>query len=315
MQVDIPLVSEEVCRQAYAGGNSKIDHRVLCAGLPEGGKDSCQGDSGGPLVTKAPNGQYTQIGVVSFGKFCALRDGYGVYSRVSAFNGWIAAATGLQLSPSVSASSGQPLPPVTVSPTRPPQVASTPTPASPPPVHPSAPVAAQAPGLSPTSTSNNLAGIAVGFVQGETLKVGKVAQFRVTTNKPGYLLLIDVAPDGKITQVFPNARSLSMPNGGRKKSNFVAANRPFLIPDPGNPYDGVEYTVEPPLGEGLLVAILSADPLKSIDLPDAPKTMDRNEALDCFAKLRVELGRNLEVAGNTPPLDWSFATKPYRIVQ
>lgn len=104
-------------------------------------------------------------------------------------------------------------------------------------------------------------------------------------------------------------------DGGRSKSNYVEAARPILIPDATNPYEGFKFTTEPPLGEGLLVAILSAEPLQSIPLPDAPQTMDQTEALEYFARLTNELGRNLQVSGNARPRDWSFATKSYRIVQ
>lgn len=38
--VEVPLVSLEECRSAY--GVESITDRMLCAGLPEGGKDACQ---------------------------------------------------------------------------------------------------------------------------------------------------------------------------------------------------------------------------------------------------------------------------------
>ena len=54
-KVTVPVVSDAECRQSY--GQSEIADSMICAGLPEGGKDSCQGDSGGPFfdeTTKVP---------------------------------------------------------------------------------------------------------------------------------------------------------------------------------------------------------------------------------------------------------------------
>jgi secreted trypsin-like serine protease len=290
MEVEIPVISEETCQKTYQ--NKVIDHRVICAGLAEGGKDSCQGDSGGPLVTRAADGEYRQIGVVSFGRLCALKDTPGVYSRVSAFQDWLQTNTGVPFAQGTTVAS------------------QTPAPAAPP-VQYSPP--AHAPAANPAR--DNAAGISVSFVQGDTLKVGKVAQFKVTAQKSGFLLLIDITPDGKMTQIYPNARSLSISTGAREKSNFVEANHPVLVSNPKNPYEGFEFRTEPPFGEGLLLAILSADPLKSVPLPDAPKTMNKDEALGYFAGLTGELNRDLEVSGVEKPRDWSFATQPYRIVQ
>src|SRR5882762_2073107 len=102
-----------------------------------------------------------------------------------------------------------------------------------------------------------------------------------------------------------------------------------MIPYAKNPFEGFSFTVDPPTGQGMLVAILSAEPLKSVSMPSAPTTMSSTEALDFLTKLTDELGRSIEIvpvgpsagAGTTAgpatgkPRDWSFATRTYRIVQ
>lgn len=66
----------------------------MCAGA--GGTNSCQGDSGGPLVARSLADGPVQIGVVSWGLGCAREDSPGIYSRVSAYTGWIATITGIE---------------------------------------------------------------------------------------------------------------------------------------------------------------------------------------------------------------------------
>lgn len=87
-QVQVPVVSNQACNSpnSYGGG---ITENMLCAGFAEGGRDSCQGDSGGPLIVPDGNGGWLQAGVVSFGNGCAAPNFYGVYSRVSQFDGWL----------------------------------------------------------------------------------------------------------------------------------------------------------------------------------------------------------------------------------
>ena len=48
-----------------------------------------QGDSGGPLIVQNANGDYEQIGIVSFGEGCALPDKPGVFTKVSNYRDWI----------------------------------------------------------------------------------------------------------------------------------------------------------------------------------------------------------------------------------
>ncbi|MEV0682023.1 serine protease [Actinosynnema sp. NPDC050436] len=75
--VAVPVVSSESCATAY--GLFKPESMV-CAGVPEGGRDTCQGDSGGPL---AAGGKL--IGVTSWGEGCARRGKPGVYAKVMTY--------------------------------------------------------------------------------------------------------------------------------------------------------------------------------------------------------------------------------------
>jgi len=86
-KVSVPIVSDEECDKDYSSaGAPEIAPSMICAGLPEGGKDSCQGDSGGPFVDASDN---TLLGVVSWGIGCG-RAGYpGVYTQVSYYIDWV----------------------------------------------------------------------------------------------------------------------------------------------------------------------------------------------------------------------------------
>jgi secreted trypsin-like serine protease len=90
-EVGVPIVSNQSCEANYAPtwGAGTITNSMLCAGLPEGGKDACQGDSGGPLVV--PNGQngWLQVGIVSWGEGCATPNFPGVYANVPFLYNWI----------------------------------------------------------------------------------------------------------------------------------------------------------------------------------------------------------------------------------
>lgn len=83
LEIQIPIVSEEKCRKAYADiSQAIIDERVVCAGYTRGTKDACRGDSGGPLMLPE-NAYFYTYGVISYGKQCALPGVPGVYSRVT----------------------------------------------------------------------------------------------------------------------------------------------------------------------------------------------------------------------------------------
>jgi secreted trypsin-like serine protease len=292
-QADLPIVAcpEYWTIVDHQKVKNQADQRNLCTQVKNGGQSSCQGDSGGPLVAKKPDGRFAQIGIVSFGG-TPCDQGPSYFARVSAFESWIEAKSGLKLAGPGPEPSPKPSP--------------SPTPEPPQP-------SPRPPG--PISDVRNPAGVVVTILQGDSLRIGQIAQFQVTTNKPGYLVLLDITPDRKITQVFPNERSLSTPSGGQAKSNYVGASHPLVIPNPKNPYEGFEFRTEPPSGEGLLVAILSADPMKSISLPESPRTMEGTEALEFVSGLTTELRQNLEVDGAARDRDWSFVIRKYQVVK
>jgi trypsin len=88
MRVDVPIVARNTCNAQYAKdpefGANAISTNMVCAGFTSGGRDSCQGDSGGPLVSGS-----TLVGVVSWGKGCALANFPGVYARTANYISFI----------------------------------------------------------------------------------------------------------------------------------------------------------------------------------------------------------------------------------
>jgi len=76
--VEVEIVDREACQKLYE--SKKITSRMVCAGVPGGGKDSCQRDSGGALVIKKSG---KQVGIVSWGRGCAGTKYPGVYSNVA----------------------------------------------------------------------------------------------------------------------------------------------------------------------------------------------------------------------------------------
>jgi len=91
--VTVQIVSNKSCNglAAYSGS---ITDDMICAGFPEGGKDSCQGDSGGPLIVPDQAGGFYQAGIVSFGEGCGRPNKFGVYTRVSSIQAWAAGKIG-----------------------------------------------------------------------------------------------------------------------------------------------------------------------------------------------------------------------------
>lgn len=95
MEVAVKMLDHDTCNKQswYAG---YVKESMMCAGFPEGGRDSCSGDSGGALFCKAsPNNPWVQYGIVSWGYGCAREKRPGVYTNVAMYGAWIEEATRL----------------------------------------------------------------------------------------------------------------------------------------------------------------------------------------------------------------------------
>lgn len=112
--VKLPIIANAQCQKMFAdAGHFKfIRDSFLCAGYPQGGKDSCEGDSGmlyynnpiylvvmifllpgGPLMVEK-GGVWTLVGTVSHGIKCASPNLPGVYMKTFAYLDWIRGITG-----------------------------------------------------------------------------------------------------------------------------------------------------------------------------------------------------------------------------
>jgi len=93
-QVTLNYLPDAMCREEY---DAFYGPRALCAaslgpdGKVQAGKDSCQGDSGGPLTRQEDGGLRTLVGLVSGGAGCGAGKP-AIYTRVSRYGAWIAAA-------------------------------------------------------------------------------------------------------------------------------------------------------------------------------------------------------------------------------
>ncbi|XP_069591281.1 serine protease 27-like isoform X1 [Ranitomeya imitator] len=94
-KVQLPIIDRAECDAMYHINNPTITANttliqwdMICAGYKDGEKDACQGDSGGPLACRW-DGSWLLAGLVSWGFGCAIPNRPGVYTRVTAYSGWI----------------------------------------------------------------------------------------------------------------------------------------------------------------------------------------------------------------------------------
>ena len=161
-------------------------------------------------------------------------------------------------------------------------------------------------------TPANDARLTLEMLPGQTVNIGSLVSFKVTSKKPGYVVLMDVDATGHLTQIYPNPPSLI--RSTRANGNYIQPAGSLIIPRATDPYAGVRYVVSPPSGGAMVVAILSALPVQIVDLPDIPAEIlgKPDLILAYLSKLTNEL-RIPDHDNKLRQAQWSFDAKPYTI--
>jgi secreted trypsin-like serine protease len=222
-QAVVPVVDRKTCMRNYP----YLAESQVCAGFARGGHDSCHGDSGGPLMVRDGGGRYAQVGIVSYGKGCALPNYFGIYERPGAHLAWIRQHVQNVLvaeTPTTPATGDQGLTGV----------------------------------VQDLFTGTADSAVAVALLPQPRVRVGARIRLRVEARISGKLLLLDINDKGELVQLFPNEQSLK-----HQSSLDIDAGRARIFPASG--YDGFEFAAVDP-GRGMIAAILSMNTLGIEDL-------------------------------------------------
>ena len=157
----------------------------------------------------------------------------------------------------------------------------------------------------------NTAELSVEMLPGKSVSIGSQVSFRIKSKKAGYVVLIDIDANGKLTQIFPNVASLT--RNFRPNANYIKPGAPLLVPNLANA-EGIAYVVSPPAGNAMVVAMWSEQAVQILDLPDIPPEMaGQDEALNYLAKWASQLRIPESTTNRLHEAKWSFDAKTYSI--
>jgi uncharacterized protein DUF4384 len=158
----------------------------------------------------------------------------------------------------------------------------------------------------------NAANVSLRMSPDQSVGVGTRLGFRVTSRKPGYLLLIDIDANGKMSQIFPSPEMIVRSPEAAK--NFIKPGEDLLIPSAAAKKLGFEYVITEPTGEAAVVAILSDRRVQILDLPDnTRKPRTEAETINYLTRWMRELRVPDPDTGKLQRSNWSFDIKQYSI--
>jgi Domain of unknown function (DUF4384) len=166
----------------------------------------------------------------------------------------------------------------------------------------------------PDAKTNNSAGVSVDVLPSRDVQAGERMAFRVSTKQAGFLVLVDVDSEGKLAQIYPNMLTFASSKGIDANANFLPPKNSVTVPNTAAKVN-FEFVASPPLGVGMIVAILSDKPVQIVDLPDVPAALAGQSGAANFVR---ENARSLKVVsvgegGQIKEPKWSIATAFYGI--
>ncbi len=156
--------------------------------------------------------------------------------------------------------------------------------------------------------ASNAAGLTVETMAGPDYRAGEVIRMRVSTQKAGWLILLDYAPDGTLTQIFPNGLL-----NREDRTSRIAAGETITFPEP---FYGFEFVAGEPYGQGQVIAILTEDEVDFGALldpeGDEPFKVAENGQAE-LAKVVKALSDVWRGGDRNRPIAWSLASQDYSV--
>lgn len=112
------------------------------------------------------------------------------------------------------------------------------------------------------------------------LSKGQNVKFQVESPLSGYLTLLNIDPKGQLVQIYPNNLSVRKNKEGRIKSD-----QSIIVPDS---YYGFDFSVQPPLGRGQLIAVVTDQKVDFSDILDLKRSLsviDESSSKDVLSKI------------------------------
>lgn len=155
---------------------------------------------------------------------------------------------------------------------------------------------------------DNPAGVRLEIRPSARVRLGESVTYRVRSGRSGHLLMVDVAADGTVTQLFPNRYS--------ERAGESATIEGGSIVEIPNAYYGFRLVAGPPPGRGSVFAIVTEDAVSLDDLVAPNRDLSPVEnARDWLLALGERLREPWLGEAGTRETRWSATRVEYEIVQ